>query len=190
MAREAVFPGATVLQFRNLFQPKREYREAIAEMGFKERLFDWKPTTELEKKFQAHLIDKALVKVGKGMLKITSYRLNDLENECSAYLSYWGKGLRMTAEGREGDVGFFLTATQTPQGLAIHVESKREHYKVRTWIVNILFIALGLVFAIIPGILFAAFCFFFETRLSDKKIERNIWPPLSALLEVRMMTAR
>ncbi len=83
MAREVVFPGATVLQFRNLFQPKREYREAIGEMGLKERLFDWKPTTELEKQFQAHLTDKAIVKVGSGMLKITSYRLNDLENECS-----------------------------------------------------------------------------------------------------------
>jgi hypothetical protein len=185
MAKEAVFSHATVEQFRALFQPKREYREAIREMDLKERMFNWKPTTELEERLQSHLVKNALVKVGSGRLRVTSYRLSDQGNQCSAFLSYGGKALQVTAEGREDDFGFFLTATQGPEGLTIRAESKREHYKLRTRVVNLFLISLGLVMGILPGIVLAAFFFFVEPRVLEKKIERNVWPPLSALLGER-----
>lgn len=185
MAREAVFPNATLQQFRDLFRPKTEYREAIKEMDLKERMFDWKPTTEFEKQLKSHLADNALVKTGSGMLKVTSYRLSDQGTKCTAFVSYGGKALQVTAEGRDGDYGFFLTATEGPDGLTVRAESKREHYKLRTLVLKFVLIVLGLIAGVIPGVLLAGFFLFVEPRILEKKIERNVWPPLAAFLGQR-----
>lgn len=180
--RSEVFPNATLQQFRELFQPKQQYRAAIGEMSVKERLIDWKPTTDLEAAFRSHIIDRALVKRGAGVMKVTTYRLTDQPHECKAYMSFGGKGLRLTAEGREGDVGFFLTATQTPDGLTVAVQSKREHYRNRTRLTNAFWVVVGLFLGILPGLIILAIILFVEPRQVSGQIQRVLWPPLTKFL--------
>lgn len=183
MAKQVLFPNTNLNQFRELFLTKSAYGKAIGEMDLRERAFDWKPTTRLEERVKSHIVDNALIKLGSGSLKVTSYLLEDGGNETTSYLSYGGTRLLLTKEGRDRDVGYFLKATQTPDGLVVRAESKREHYKLRTWAMNLIGIVAGLFLGIIPGVLFAIFLFFIEPRIVKKKIETYVWPPLSAFLD-------
>jgi hypothetical protein len=182
MAESKVFKGKSLSQFSKLFIDKKEYINCIREMDLKERLFDWKPATDLEKRFKSYVIDNALVKVGGKSLRVTSYLLESSDNRVRAYLSYGGKQLTITKEGREDDTGFFLTATPVEGGIEVKVESKREHYKFRTWALNWFLIIVGLILGVLPGILIAIFVLFIEPRLLRKKINTCVWPALEATL--------
>lgn len=183
MAEKEVFKGKSLSQFKKLFIDRKEYINSIREMDLKERLLDWKPATDLEKRLKTYIIDNALVKAGSKSLRVTSYLLESSANTVVAYLSYGGKQLTITKEGRDNDIGFFLSATPAAGGLEVTVESKREHYKFRTWTLNLFLIVCGLILGVLPGILIAIFVLFIEPRLIRKKINTYVWPVLKAALE-------
>jgi len=83
------------------------------------------------------------------------------------------------------DVGYFLVATQTSDGLAVDVKSKEEHYKGRTWTFNIARILVGLLLFVVPGVLLSVWYFVLEPRLNNKQIDRVMLPPLSVFLGAR-----
>jgi len=183
MAVTVSFPGKQLPNFKELFIPKKEYVSRIRDMDLKERLLDWKPTTRLEEKVKNHIIDNALVKTktGSKSLRITSYIINSDGSNATAYLSYGGKQLTITKEGREADIGYFLLASEKPEGLSIRLESKREYYKNRTRLSNAFWIILGLIAGAIPGILFIVFLLFIEHKILQNKINKYVVPPLKEL---------
>jgi hypothetical protein len=185
MAATEIIRGKTLSQFKNLFIDKNEYIKSVREMDLKERLLDWKPVTILEDKLKTHVINNSLVKnigVGKS-IRVTSYLLNASDSKVEAYLSYGGIQLTMTQEGRKDDFGFFLTATSINDGIEISIKSKKEYYALRYWAFNILLILLGLLFAVVPGILYFIYIIFIEPSMFKNKLNKHIWPILKTSLE-------
>jgi hypothetical protein len=183
MAVTHTFPGTRLSHFKELFIPKKEYVSRVREMDLKERLFDWKPTTLLEKEVKAYIIDNALVKAGSKSLRITSYIISDTGSNITAYLSYGSKHpLSTTQEGRRGDIGYFLYASETPEGLSVLIKTKNEYYKNRTRLLNALWITLGLIIGIIPGIVFIIILIFMQPKMYQKKINKYVIPPLNEIL--------
>lgn len=178
MAYDATLRDCRVEQFRQMFLSKSEYRKRLGEMTVKQALFDKQATNALEENLRAHIVSKALIKVGGGSLATTSYLLESDGSATVAYLSYGGRALQLTAEGRDGDTGYFLTATPSQDGLQLNIQSKREHYKVRTWAINAALIVLGLLLGLIPGILFALFVIFVEPMIYRRQIEKFLIPAL------------
>lgn len=194
MPTELLFPGATLEQFRSLFQSKKEYREAIRQMDLKERLLDWKPTTLLEAEMQRPRIVPPAFKIAslrrRGGSTVTTYRLNDAPDSSTAYMSYGGGVLLVAAEGRKNDDGYFLKASQTPDGLRVVVKTKREHERFRTLTTNAFYIVVGLFLAVLPGIAFAVFFYIVEPRINSKYIKEELAPRLAAVLEPTASTNR
>ena len=178
MPHDILLPDCDIQSFRSTFVSKEEYRKRVGEMSVKEALFDRKATSAFEENLKNHIVSKALVTVGAGGLRVTSYIVSDDPSSTTVYVSYGGGRLNVTSEGRDGDIGYFLVARQADAGVKLRIESRREHYKVRTWTVNAILIILGLVFGVIPGIVIALFVIFGKPILYRKKIEKFIAPAL------------
>ena len=178
MAYEIVLPDCSIDTFRSGFLSKTDYRKKVTDMSIKQQLFDRQHTNALEANLHKHIIDKALTKVGAGGFTVTSYLISSSDSSTVAYLSYAGGELQMTAEGRDNDMGYFLTASPSGNGIRIRIESKREYYKFRTWAINAILIVIGLIFAVIPGLIIGLFLIFVEPYLVRKKIDKFIVPAI------------
>jgi hypothetical protein len=178
MAYDAILRDCNIEQFKGMFLSKAEYKKRMGEMSVKQMLFDKQATNALEENLRSHIVSKALITVGGGGLATTSYLLESDSSSSTAYLSYGGGRLQITAEGRDGDIGYFLRATPFKDGVQLRIESKREHYKLRTWAINVVLIIAGLLLAVIPGILLAILVIFVEPMVYRRKIEKFIVPAL------------
>lgn len=180
MPHDILLRDCDIKRFRSTFLSKEEFKTRMGEMSVKEALFDRKATSAFEENLKNHIVSKALVTVGAGGLPVTSYVVSEDPLSTTVYVSYAGGRLNLTSEGRDGDIGYFIVARQTDTGVKLQIESRREHYKVRTWTVNAVLIILGLIFGVIPGILIALFVIFGEPILYRKKIDKFIVPALEA----------
>lgn len=179
MAIEITLPDCSIEAFRNGFLTKADYMARVDDMTIQQKLFDRQFTNLLEENLHKHIVAQALIKIGAGGLMVTSYLISS-DSSVTAYLSYGGKRLQLTAEGRQDDIGYFLTASSTGNGIRLRIESKRDHYKLRTWAGNAFGILLGLLFGVIPGILFAIAVIFFEPHVVRKKIDKFIVPAVES----------
>ena len=183
MATELRLKNCRLDAFRNTFQSRKEYQTATAQMSLKERLVDWKATNAFELNLQEHLRDQALFKVGSGCLQLTSYLLSENPNECRVYVSYGGMKLCLTKEGREDDVGFFITAWQDGDDVKLSIIHKDQFYKFRARIRDLICVVIGFICFLIPGVLFICFLVFVRPRIFRKKIQTNIVPVLLKTFE-------
>ena len=180
MAYEIALPDCSMETFRNGFLSKAEYRKQVATMTLKQKIIDRQFTSAIEENLHKHIVAGALIKAGSGALVVTSYLISNSDSQVVAYLSYGGKNLQLTAEGRDDDMGYFLTASPSGTGILVRIQSKRDYYKLRTWSINAIGIILGLVLGVIPGILLAIFIVFVLPRLVRKKMDKFIVPALEA----------
>ena len=159
-------------------------------MSLKERIVSWKPTNAFESNLQEHIREKALLKWGVGGLNLTSYLLSDAPSECQIYVSYGGRNLCVTKEGRDSDIGFFVTAQQDADDVRLSIIHKDQHYKFRTRVTNFICIVLGFIFFIVPGALFLCFLIFVQPRMFRKKIQTVIVPVFLKTFEEQSAKAR
>ncbi len=169
--------NATVEEFAALFSPKSEYLAAAKQMSAKEVVLDWKPSNRVEELIKFSVIENALVKVGAGSLRVTSYLLAADASSAEVYISYGGKQLKLTREGRDNDSGGFFRASQDGPHLVLEVQTRFERYKTR----YVLFSLGGCLFFFVPGLLIGTLLLAVNSKTADR-LGRTIVPAVEAAL--------
>jgi hypothetical protein len=180
MSTQITLKNCDLATFRQQFKTRQEYLRFIGEMTLKERLTSWKPSNELEANLQQHLSQQALVKVGSGAMKTTSYLVDDRPESVTVWISYGGRRQRLTRPGWHYDVGGYVTATPNGSDLTLTAQTAYEFHRVR----YILLAAAGLLFFVVPGVSVVLDCVVMHW-LNQRKLRRYILPSLIRTFEGR-----
>jgi len=178
MAKEFIIKNCKMDDFNAMFGTRKEYERLLSEMPLKERMFAHKPTNLLESNLKKSMADKAILKTGASMLKVSSYSVKKDNNRNIVYISYDGGGQRLWGVGRKDDFGGFFEATQSGDNVKIGIKTRFEYYKTR----YVLTAIIGFMLFIIPGALIV-FDIFMDEITDPKKIKKNIVPVIIETFE-------
>lgn len=178
MSSQIVIKNCKLSTFRNMFKTKREYVQFISEMSLKERIMDWKPTNELEANLKEDIETRALIRFGASGVRTTSHLVKEENDSVVVYISYGGKRMRATRAGRDEDFGGYFITTRQGNDLSVTVKASREYHKTR----YIVFMIIGLIFFIIPGVLIGL-TYVLRNWMDHKKINSIIIPTVLRTFE-------